>query len=70
MIVALRAADRQAEPDRAGRGHAIEDAVDAKLFLVDAPFLIDLRVAMKPVAIFWLSVASGSRSPASCSMVN
>jgi hypothetical protein len=47
VIVALRAADGEAEPDGAGRGHAVEDAVDAELFLVDAALLIDLRVAME-----------------------
>ena len=47
MIVALSTADAEAEPDGAGGGHAVEDAVDPELFLVDAALLIDLRVAMK-----------------------
>ena len=47
VVVALGAADGQAEPDVAGGGHAVEDAVDAELFLVDAALLVDLRVAME-----------------------
>ena len=47
MVVALRAADGQAEPDRARRADAIEDAVDAELLHVDAAFLVGGRVAME-----------------------
>ena len=47
VVVALGAADGEAEPDGAGGGDAIEDAVDAELFFVDAAFLVDLGVAME-----------------------
>ena len=47
MVVALRAADGEAEPDRARRADAIEDAVDAELLDVDTAFLIEGRVAVE-----------------------
>ena len=47
VIVALAAADGQAEQDRAGRIHAIDDRFDAKLLRVGAAFFVDERVAMK-----------------------
>ena len=47
MVVALAAADREAEPDGASCVHAIDDRLDAELLQVDAAFLIDHRVAVK-----------------------
>ena len=47
MVVALRAADRQTEPDRARRADAIDHAVDAELLDVDAAFLVEGRVAVE-----------------------
>jgi hypothetical protein len=66
VVVALRAADGEAEPDGAGRRHAVEDAVDAELLLVDAALLIDLRVAMEAggdlLRSRWLSAADHQRA--------
>ena len=48
MVVALGAADRQAEKDRPRGIDPVDDRVDPELLDVDPPFLVDLRVAMKP----------------------
>ena len=47
VIMALRTADAEAEPDGAGGGDSVKDAVDSELLFIDAAFLIDLRVAVK-----------------------
>src|SRR5262245_24862860 len=47
MVVALRATERQAEPDRRGGVDTIDRGFDPKLLLVDAAFVIDLGVAVK-----------------------
>ena len=47
VVVALRAADGEAQPDCSRGGDAVKDALDAELFLVDATLLIDLRIAME-----------------------
>ncbi len=47
VVVALGAADRQAEEDRARGVDPVDDRVDPELLDVDAPFLVDLRVAVK-----------------------
>ena len=47
MVVALGTADREAEPHAPRCRHPVEDGVDAKLFLVDPPFFVDLRVAVE-----------------------
>ena len=47
VVVALRAADGEAEPDRARRADAVDHAVDAELLDVDAAFLIEGRVAVE-----------------------
>ena len=39
VVVALRARERQAEPGRAGRGHAI-DHIEVQVFLIDQPALV------------------------------
>ena len=45
--VALGAAHGQPQPHAAGRGHAIEDRLDAKLLLVGAAFGVGQRLPMK-----------------------
>ena len=47
VVVALAAADRQAQEDDAGGVDAIDDRLDAELLEVDAAFLVDLRVAVE-----------------------
>src|SRR5262245_61983213 len=47
VIVALAAADREAEPNCAGRVYAIDDRFNSELFQVDPAFLVDHRVAME-----------------------
>jgi len=47
VIVALRAGDGKAEPNRAGGANTIHDALDAELLGVDAALAIDLSVAME-----------------------
>ncbi len=47
VIVALGAADRQAQKDRARGGHAVEQRLDAVLLLIHAAFLVDHGVAME-----------------------
>ena len=47
VIVTARTADRQTEEGHAGCADAIDDGFDAVLFVVDAPFSIDHRVALK-----------------------
>ena len=47
MVVAARAADRQAQKGRSGRADAVNHGLDAVLLVVDAAFLIDHRVAVK-----------------------
>src|ERR1041385_4848785 len=47
MVVTLAASDGQAEECGAGRVDAIEDGLNAELFLVDTAFLIDLGVTME-----------------------
>ena len=64
VIVALCAADRQAEEDRARRVDAVNDRIDPELFDVDPAFLVDLRIAMKPGGDPRRERRSGSRSPA------
>ena len=71
VIVAAGAAHRQPQKRRAGRADPIDHGLDAKLLRVGAPFLVDQRVAVKARGDrCWSSVALGSMSPASCSMVN
>ena len=48
VIVALRAAKRQAEHHLARRGDAVKNRVDAELLLVHTALGVDLRVAVKP----------------------
>ena len=48
VVVALRAADRQAEQDRARRVDPVDDRLDPELLDVDPPFLVDRRVAVEP----------------------
>ena len=45
--VALGAADRQPEPGRPGRGHAVGHRVEAEFERVDSPFLVEHRVSVK-----------------------
>ena len=45
VIVALRAAEREPEPDGTNGVGPIEDGVDAILFLIDAPFFVRQRLA-------------------------
>ncbi len=47
MVVAAGTAERQAQKHRAGRGHAIDHRLDAKLFGVGPPFFVLQRVAVK-----------------------
>ncbi len=47
VIVALTAADGQTKKDGPGRIGAIDDGLDAELFLIDAALFVFLRVAMK-----------------------
>ena len=71
MVVALGAADRQAEEDRAGRVDPIDDRLDAELLDVDAAFLVDRRIAVKPGGDPRCQRGSpGRRSPAIWSIVN
>ena len=48
MVVALRAAERAAEPDGGGRVDAIDEHFVVRLFRIDAAFLVGHRVAMEP----------------------
>ena len=48
VIVALRAAKRQAEHHLARRGDAVKNRVDAELLLIHTALGVDLRVAVKP----------------------
>ncbi len=48
VIVALGAADRQAEEDRAGRVDPVNDRLDPELLDIDPPLLVDLRVPVEP----------------------
>ena len=48
VVVALRAGDRGSEPDGAGRVDAIDEGLPARFLDVDAPFLVEQRVAMEP----------------------
>ena len=68
--MALGAAERQAEPDGAGVADAIEDSLEAILFLVDAALVVGERLAVIGGREPLLGVGSGSRSPANCSIVN
>jgi hypothetical protein len=68
--VTLRAADREPEPHRPGRRRAIHRRLRAVQLQIRACLVVLQRIAVKPVAIFCSSVAPGSRSPASCSIVN
>ena len=47
VVVALGAADRQAEPDRRRRVDAVDDRLDAELLLVDAALVVGQRVAVE-----------------------
>ena len=47
VVVALRTADRQAEPDRADGVGAIDRALDAELFGIGAPLLIEGGIALE-----------------------
>ena len=69
--MALRTAHGQPQPDGAGRGHAVEDRLDAKLLLVGAPFGIGQRLPVKGRGQTRISgVAPGNKSPANCCSVN
>src|SRR5207247_8565919 len=47
VVVALGTADREAEPDLAGRVDAIDNRLAAELLLIDTPLAIGQRVAVK-----------------------
>ena len=47
VVVALAAADGQAEPDAAGGVDAIDDGLDAELFHIDAAFFVNEGVAVE-----------------------
>ena len=47
VVVALRAAQRRAEPDGGGRVDAIDEHLVVGLFRIDAPFLVRHRVAVE-----------------------
>ena len=47
MVMALSTTDCQSEPHGTGGRNAIKDAIDSKLLWINAPFLIDLCVAVK-----------------------
>ena len=71
VVVALGAAQRQAEPDLAERVGAIDVVADDELLGVGAALLVEARVAVEAGGDLLLERRrSGSRSPASCSMVN
>src|SRR5262245_51862633 len=48
VVVTLRATQRDTEEHRRGRVHSVEHGLDAELLGVNAAFLINLRVAIKP----------------------
>ena len=52
VVVTLRAANRQAQPDIAGRGDAVKDTIHAKLLWINSALLIDLSVAMEARGYF------------------
>ena len=71
VVVALGTADRQTEEDRPGRVDAIDDRIDAELFDVDPPLLVDQRIAMKAGGDARAELAAAAqRSPASCTVAN
>ena len=69
VVVALGAADRQAEEDRPGRVDPVDDRIDPELLDVDPPFLVDLACCGETR---WRSAGEarrpGRRSPAIWSM--
>ena len=71
VAVALGALDRQPEDALADRVHAVEHRLHAELLGIDAPFLVDHRVAQEAGGHeLVLRRRPGSRSPAICSMMN
>ena len=48
VVVALGAADRQAEEDRAGGADPVDDRLDSELLDVDPPLLVDRRIPVEP----------------------
>src|SRR5262245_9724009 len=48
VVVALSTTDRQAQKHGAGRVDPIDDRLDAELFDIDPPFLVDRRIAVEP----------------------
>lgn len=70
MVVALAAALGEAEPGGGGGVDAIDEGFKAVFLAGDAGFAIDEGVAMEAGSDALLQGGMGSRSPASCSMVN
>jgi len=70
VIVATARTRTSAEPHRAHRTGAIQDVLHEIFVRVRAILRIMRWFRLNPVAIFCSSVALGSKSPASCSMVN
>ena len=79
MAMAFCAAQREAEPDLAERVGAVDVVADDVLFGVDAAFFVEARVAVEAGGDQLLLpnptdcrpwAEGGSKSPASCSIVN
>ena len=70
VVVALGAADRQAEKDGARGVDAVDDRLDPELLDVDPPFLVDLRIAVEPGGDPRGERGFRRRSPAIWSIVN
>ena len=64
MVVALGTAHGQTQEDGARRVHPVDDRLDPELLDVDAPFLVDLGVAMEPGGDLLVDRGVGRRSPA------
>ena len=65
VIVALGAADGQAEEDRSGGIDPIDDRIDPELLDVDSSLLVDQRIAMEPRGDARAEIVAAHRSPAS-----
>ena len=70
MGVALGAARGQPHPDRTGGGDPVDRGIKTKFERINAPLLIELGIAVKTGGNPLVIEASGSMSPASCSMEN
>ena len=70
VVVAAGATERQAEPDRRRRLDAVYRVLDEELVDDDAPLAVLAVVAVEGGGDALPAGPPGSRSPASCSMVN